>query len=168
MTRENARVLVVVGSKSDVEIMKEAKNLLEEAGVEVLFTIASAHRTPERVKELCEKCEEGEFDLVIAGAGMSAHLAGVIASHTLLPVIGVPIGGNLLGIDALLSTVQMPPGVPVATVGINSARNAALLALRILSLKYPMLHHWLSHYKEKMVKEVLQAGEELEKGSINS
>ncbi len=163
-----ARVLVLMGSKSDVEMMKETKEILEEAGVEVLFTIASAHRSPQRIEMLCEKCERGEFDLVIAGAGMSAHLAGVVASHTLLPVIGVPLGGNLLGLDALLSTVQMPPGVPVASVGINSSKNAALLALRILSLKYPQLRKWLALYRDKMAKEVERSAEELEKGDINS
>lgn len=164
----NGKVLILVGSKSDIGIMEEAKELLEKAGVDVLFTIASAHRSPERVRMFCERCEKGEFDLIIAGAGMSAHLAGVVASHTLAPVIGVPIGGNLLGLDALLSTVQMPPGVPVATVGINSARNAALLAIRILSLKYPSLREWLSRYRERMAEEVEKAGEELEKGNINS
>ncbi|MGB9877890.1 MAG: 5-(carboxyamino)imidazole ribonucleotide mutase [bacterium] len=157
------KVLILMGSKSDLEVMKEAKEVLEKAGVEVLLTVASAHRSPERVREFCERCERGEFDLVIAGAGGAAHLAGVVASHTLVPVIGIPIGGNLLGFDALLSTVQMPPGVPVATVGINGGRNAGLLALRILSLKYPELREHLLNLKEEMRKAVEKASEELEK-----
>jgi 5-(carboxyamino)imidazole ribonucleotide mutase len=157
------KVLILMGSKSDFEVMSEAKKVLEEAGVEVLFTVASAHRTPERVKELSERCEAGEFDLVIAGAGGAAHLAGFVASHTLVPVIGVPIGGSLLGLDALLSTVQMPPGVPVATVGINGARNAGLLALRILSLRYPELREHLKKIKEEMRKAVEKSAEEVEK-----
>jgi 5-(carboxyamino)imidazole ribonucleotide mutase len=157
------RVLILMGSKSDFEVMSEAKKVLEEAGVEVLFTVASAHRTPERVKELSERCEAGEFDLVIAGAGGAAHLAGFVASHTLVPVIGVPIGGSLLGLDSLLSTVQMPPGVPVATVGINGARNAGLLALRILRLKYPELREHLQGLKEEMRKAVEKSAEEVEK-----
>jgi len=158
-----ARVLVLMGSKSDAGVMGEAKRVLEEAGVEVLFTIASAHRSPERVKMFCEKCEKGEFDLVIAGAGMSAHLAGVVASHTLVPVIGVPLGGTLNGLDALLSTVQMPSGVPVASVGIDAAKNAAFLALRILSLKYPALRENLLRHREAMAKEVEQLAEQIEK-----
>lgn len=157
----------MMGSKSDFEAMEDAGKILKEAGVDVLFTIASAHRSPDRVRMFCERCEKGEFDLVIVGAGLAAHLAGMVASYTLLPVIGVPLGGNLLGLDALLSTVQMPPGVPVATVGINSGRNAGLLALRILSLKYPNLREWLIRYKERMAEEVERAGEEMEKGSFN-
>jgi len=160
---KKGKVLILMGSKSDFEVMSEAKKVLEEAGVEVLFTVASAHRTPERVKELSERCEAGEFDLVIAGAGGAAHLAGFVASHTLVPVIGVPIGGSLLGLDALLSTVQMPPGVPVATVGINGARNAGLLALRILGLKYPELREHLKKIKEEMRKAVEKSAEEVEK-----
>ncbi|MBC7327028.1 5-(carboxyamino)imidazole ribonucleotide mutase [bacterium] len=160
---KNGKVLILIGSKSDWEVMKEAKTILEEAGVEVLLSIASAHRTPKRVQSFCERCEEGEFDLVICGAGMAAHLAGVVASHTLLPVIGVPLGtGGLLGLDALLSTVQMPPGVPVATVGINSAKNAAFLALRILSLKYPQLRDFLIAHREKTAREVETSAEEIE------
>jgi 5-(carboxyamino)imidazole ribonucleotide mutase len=161
---KKGKVLILMGSKSDFEVMSEARKVLEEAGVEVLFTVASAHRTPERVRKLCERCEVGEFDLVIAGAGGAAHLAGVVASHTLVPVIGVPIGGSLLGLDALLSTVQMPPGVPVGAVGINGARNAGLLALRILCLKYPELREHLQRLKEEMKKAVEKSAEEIEKG----
>ena len=163
MMERRGKVLILIGSKSDLEVMIEAKKLLEEAGVEVLFTVASAHRSPERVREFCERCEAGEFELVIAGAGGAAHLAGVVASHTLVPVIGVPIGGTLLGLDSLLSTVQMPPGVPVATVGINGARNAGLLALRILSLKYPSLKEHLLLLREKMKRAVEDSAEEIEK-----
>jgi len=164
MMGKKGKVLILMGSKSDFEVMSEAKKVLEEAGVEVLFTVASAHRSPVRVRELCQRCEAGEFDLVIAGAGGAAHLAGVVASHTLVPVIGVPIGGSLLGLDALLSTVQMPQGVPVATVGINGARNAGLLALRILSLKYPELREHLVELKDEMRRAVEKSAEEVEKG----
>lgn len=160
------KVLILIGSRSDAEIMKEAKKVLEEAGVEAFLTVASAHRSPERVRMFCEKCEKGEFDLVIAGAGMAAHLAGVVASHTLVPVIGVPLGNDISGLGALLSTVLMPPGVPVATVGINSARNAGFLALRILSLKYPALREHLLRHREAMAEEVERSAEEIgEKGS---
>lgn len=156
------KVLIVMGSNSDRAVMEEAKRVLQSAGVDCLFTVASAHRTPERVRELAERCEKGEFEVVIAGAGGSAHLAGVLASLTLVPVIGVPIKSSLLGLDSLLSTVQMPGGVPVATVGIDNGRNAGLLALRILALKFPEIKEKLEQERERMRAGVESQARELE------
>ncbi len=156
------KVLIVMGSNSDRAVMEEAKRVLQSTGVDCLFTVASAHRTPERVRELAERCEKGEFEVVIAGAGGAAHLAGVLASLTLVPVIGVPIKSNLLGLDSLLSTVQMPAGVPVATVGIDNGRNAGLLALRILALKYPEIKEKLEQERGRMQAGVESQARELE------
>ncbi len=128
----DSRVLVLMGSDSDREVMEKGVAVLEEHGVDVEMLVASAHREPDRTAELAATAEERGFGVVICGAGLSAALPGVVASHTDLPVVGVPISAALGGMDALLSTVQMPPGVPVASVGIDNARNAAHLALRIL------------------------------------
>lgn len=128
------RVLVLMGSESDRPVMEKGVGILEEAGVEVRVVVSSAHRDPEGTARLATGAREEGFSVVICGAGLSAALPGVVAAHTDLPVIGVPIAaGTLGGIDALLSIAQMPPGVPVATVGIDGARNAAHLALRILA-----------------------------------
>jgi 5-(carboxyamino)imidazole ribonucleotide mutase len=127
------KVLIVMGSESDRERMEKALPILHEAGVEVEVVVSSAHRDPERTVELARNAEARGFDVIICGAGLSAALPGVVAAHTRLPVIGVPLSaGTLGGLDALLSIAQMPPGVPVACVGIDNARNAAHLALRIL------------------------------------
>lgn len=128
----DARVLVLMGSDSDREVMEKGAAVLREHGVEADVRVASAHREPEKTAELAASAEERGYGVVICGAGLSAALPGVVASHTDLPVVGVPISAALGGMDALLSTVQMPPGVPVAAVGIDNARNAAHLALRIL------------------------------------
>jgi len=125
-------VLIVCGSRSDLNVASEAEKILKEEGVECRVEVASAHRNPEKVKELALN---PEFDVFIAVAGLSAALPGFIASYTDKPVIGVPVSVKLGGLDALLSMVQMPPGVPVATVGVDNARNAAYLAVRILKLK---------------------------------
>jgi len=128
-------VLVLIGSESDRATMQKGIDVLTESGVGVEFVVSSAHRDPEETVRLASSAEERGFRVVICGAGLSAALPGVVAAHTDLPVIGVPISaGTLGGLDALLSTVQMPPGVPVATVGIDNSRNAAHLALRILRL----------------------------------
>jgi len=130
-----ARVLILVGSESDRPAMEKGMAVLSDAGVEHEFIVSSAHRDPVRTAELATGAREAGFGVVICGAGLSAALPGVVAAHTDLPVIGVPISaGTLGGLDALLSIVQMPPGVPVATVGIDNSRNAAHLALRILRL----------------------------------
>jgi len=129
------KVLIMIGSESDRAAMRAAATLLEENGVEVTVEVSSAHRDPERTVELASGAAAAGYSVVICGAGLAAALPGVVAAHTELPVIGVPISaGPLGGVDALLSIVQMPPGVPVATVGIDNAKNAAHLALRVLRL----------------------------------
>lgn len=130
-------VLVLMGSESDRPVMEKGVRVLEEAGVDVRVEVASAHREPDRTAELARGAREAGFGVVICGAGLSAALPGTVAAHTDLPVIGVPIDAALGGLDALLSTVQMPPGVPVATVGIDNSRNAAHLAVRILGVSPP-------------------------------
>jgi len=129
------RVLVMMGSDSDRPVMQKAVDVLADAGVDVEVVVSSAHRDPVRTAEIAATAESSGFGVVVCGAGLSAALPGVVAAHTRLPVIGVPISaGTLGGLDALLSIVQMPSGVPVATVGIDNARNAAHLALRVLGV----------------------------------
>ncbi len=128
------KVLILMGSESDRERMAKALPILEEQGVETEVVVSSAHREPEKTAELARSAEDEGYGVVICGAGLSAALPGVVAAHTKLPVIGVPLSAALGGMDALLSTVQMPPGVPVACVGIDNSRNAAHLALRILGI----------------------------------
>jgi len=128
-----AKVMIMMGSKSDMEIMEKAQELLSNYNIESRIEVASAHRNPERVHKIAQEVEES-FDVVIAGAGMAAHLAGVMASLVTKPVIGVPINASLNGLDSLLSVSQMPPGIPVATVAINGSKNAAILAMEIISL----------------------------------
>jgi phosphoribosylaminoimidazole carboxylase PurE protein len=128
------RILILMGSESDRERMDTALPILHAAGVETEVLVCSAHREPDRTAELARKAEERGFRVIICGAGLSAALPGVVAAHSRLPVIGVPLSAALGGLDALLSTVQMPPGVPVACVGIDNAKNAAHLALRILGI----------------------------------
>jgi phosphoribosylaminoimidazole carboxylase PurE protein len=130
-----AEVLILMGSESDRERMEKALPILSDAGVEAEVAVSSAHREPDRTADLARTAEERGFRVIICGAGLSAALPGVVAAHTRLPVIGVPLSAALGGLDALLSTVQMPPGVPVACVGIDNARNAAHLALRMLRLR---------------------------------
>jgi phosphoribosylaminoimidazole carboxylase PurE protein len=160
------KVLIVMGSKSDIEVMKPARERLESLGIEAVLRIASAHRTPEVVRELAVSARDQGIGVIIAGAGYAAHLAGVIAAHTTLPVIGVPIASSsLLGIDALLSTVQMPPGIPVATVGIGQAgaTNAALLAAQILALSDETLRGRLEALRIEMADDVKRADQEIAK-----
>ena len=150
------RVAVIMGSKSDWEYMREAVELLKQFGVDVEVRVLSAHRTPESTFEFAKTAAERGIEVIIAGAGGAAHLPGVVASLTHLPVIGVPIPSkHLNGLDSLLSIVQMPYGVPVATVAIGSARNAALLALRILGIKYPEIAEKLRKFADEMKREVL-------------
>ena len=158
------KVLIVTGSKSDLSVMNAARDRLHDLGLESEMRVASAHRTPEAVRELALAARDRGFAVIIAGAGYAAHLAGVIAAHTTLPVIGVPIASSgLLGIDALLSTVQMPPGVPVATVGIGEAgaKNAAILAAQILALSDEGLAKRLAASRADMAEEVRKADREL-------
>ncbi|KKC30349.1 5-(carboxyamino)imidazole ribonucleotide mutase [Caldanaerobacter subterraneus subsp. tengcongensis MB4] len=149
------KIAVVVGSKSDLPVIERCTDILDEFGISYDVKVLSAHRTPFETQEFAVEAEK-YYDLIIAAAGKAAHLPGVIASYTLLPVIGLPIKSSTLdGLDSLLSIVQMPKGVPVATVAIDGAENAALLACHILSLKYPHLKEKLANYREKMAEEVL-------------
>jgi len=142
------KVAILMGSESDLTVMEKASEVLREMGVDYEIDIASAHRSPEKTAEFAKKARARGFEAIIAGAGLAAHLAGALAVHTTLPVIGVPLkAGALDGLDALLSTVQMPPGVPVATVAIDGAKNAAYLACEILSIKYPELAEKLEKFR---------------------
>ena len=151
---------ILMGSESDAEVMFKAKEILDELGINSEVRILSAHRTPKELHEYIENASESGVKIFIAGAGMSAHLAGVVGASTNLPVIGVPINSSSLGgVDALLSTIQMPPGIPVATMGIGSpgARNAALFAARILSLEDSKILEKYKTYVEKQKQKVLDS-----------
>ncbi|OFI06279.1 N5-carboxyaminoimidazole ribonucleotide mutase [Clostridium acetireducens DSM 10703] len=156
------KVAIIFGSKSDTDIMKGAAKALKEFGVEYEAYILSAHRVPERLVEVINNADERGFECIIAGAGLAAHLPGVIASLTTLPVIGVPINAALNGLDSLLSIVQMPKSIPVATVGINNSYNAGMLAVQILALKYKELNEKLKVYRKNMKEKFI---EESEKGA---
>ncbi|GIM30540.1 N5-carboxyaminoimidazole ribonucleotide mutase [Clostridium polyendosporum] len=151
------KVAIFFGSKSDTDVMKGAANALKEFGVEYKAFVLSAHRVPEKLMETLHKIEEEGFEVIIAGAGLAAHLPGVIASHTTMPIIGVPVNAAIDGLDALYSIVQMPKSIPVATVGINNSYNAGMLAVQMLSIKYPELKDKLKNFrkemKEKFIKE---------------
>jgi len=151
------KVLIIMGSDSDLPVMEETARVLDEFAVPYTLTLASAHRTPARTLKLIKDAEKNGAEVIIGAAGMAAHLPGVIASHTILPVIGVPLDASpLKGMDALLSIVQMPPGIPVATVAIGKAgaRNAAILAVQIMARKDPKLTKKLQDHRQKMAKEV--------------
>jgi len=150
-TNKGGKVAILMGSISDKQIMEPASDVFVKFGVKHEVRICSAHRMPNKTREFAINAEKEGFEVIIAGAGKSAHLPGVVASYTTLPVIGVPImTEDLQGLDSLLSMVQMPPGVPVATVGINGAKNAALLAIQILSLKYPDMNAKFKEYKQNL------------------
>jgi 5-(carboxyamino)imidazole ribonucleotide mutase len=156
------KVGIIMGSDSDLEVFSEAAKILEEFGVVYDMTVGSAHRTPERAQKFASTARERGLRVLIAGAGGAAHLAGVIAAHTTLPVIGLPVKAKSLdGLDSLLSTVQMPPGIPVATVGINAGKNAGLVAIQILATGDEALAEKLSAYKKKMADEVETKGNKL-------
>lgn len=156
------KVLVVMGSDSDFPVVKECLKLLKQFDVEFSAEVCSAHRTPEEAADLSKNAEKNGYELIIAAAGKAAHLPGVLAAFTPLPVIGLPIKSSTLdGMDSLLSIVQMPPGIPVATVAIDGGLNAALLALQILSLKYDSLREGMKQYKENMKIKVKQKNENL-------
>jgi 5-(carboxyamino)imidazole ribonucleotide mutase len=149
---------IVMGSTSDLEVMKGATKILDSLGVPNEMKIASAHRTPDLVHGYVTTAQERGIEVIIGGAGGAAHLPGVMASLTTLPVIGVPVQSKALqGLDSLLSIVQMPSGVPVATVGIDAAKNAGLLAARILAIKYPELEERLKGYAKAMADKVRSA-----------
>jgi phosphoribosylamine--glycine ligase len=161
----NANVLIVMGSDSDLSVMEKAVKQLDEFNIPCHVTVSSAHRTPDRTVKLIREAEKSGVQVIIAGAGAAAHLAGVIAAHTTLPVIGVPIDSSPLeGIDALYSTVQMPPGIPVATmaVGKAGAKNAAIFAAQIMGLKDSNIATALKEYKKKMAEEVEKKAKKVE------
>lgn len=156
------KVLVISASDSEIEIMKEAVKVLDEFGVEYELTISSAHRSPDRTTKLVKEFHQNGGKVIICGAGLAAHLAGVVAAHFPLPVIGVPLKGGVLdGVDALLSTMQMPSGVPVATVAINGVKNAGLLAVQILATSDKNLEEKLVQYKQKLAAAVEEKAEKL-------
>lgn len=152
---KKALVLIISASDSDLPVMKEAAKVLDEFGVNYDLTISSAHRSLARTVSLVEKAHKNGAKIIIAGAGLAAHLAGVVAAHFPLPVIGIPLkGGALNGIDALLATVQMPPGIPVATVAIDGAKNAGILAVQILATNDKKLEKKLIDYKKNLAQGV--------------
>ncbi len=154
---------IIMGSDSDLSVMQEAAKVCEEFGVPFEITVVSAHRSPDRAAEYVKTAAGRGLKVIIAGAGGAAHLAGVMATGTTLPVIGVPVGsGALKGLDALLATVQMPPGIPVATVGINGAKNAGLLAVEILAVHDQELREKLAEYKKILAQGVAAKAEKLE------
>lgn len=151
------QVGIIMGSDSDLPTMRKAEEILKQFGVPYFMTVASAHRTPEKVARIARRAEEEDWKVLIAGAGMAAHLAGALAAHTVVPVIGVPMDSSKLGgLDALLSTVQMPGGVPVATMGLGAAgaKNAGILAVHILAAFDPKLRNKLRLYREKQRKDL--------------
>ncbi len=158
------KAAVIMGSKSDLPVLETCIKTLKSFGVNVDAHVISAHRTPDAAHEFACRAEENGIEVIIAAAGKAAHLAGVIAAYTTLPVIGIPIKSSTLdGLDSLLSTVQMPPGIPVATVAIDGSENAALLAVQILSLKYPELKQKLANYKKRLADKVFEADKNLQK-----
>ena len=154
-------VSIIMGSTSDLPIMEKACKLLNEMQVPFEVNALSAHRTPDAVEEFARTAKSRGIKVIIAGAGMAAALPGVIAASTTLPVIGVPIKGMLAGLDAMLSIIQMPPGIPVATVGVNGAQNAALLAVEMMALSDEMLAQRLAVYKGNLRIKIEKANEEL-------
>lgn len=155
------QVSIIMGSVSDLPVMNKAAQFLDEMEIPFEMNALSAHRTPEEVERFAKGAAGRGIRVIIAAAGMAAHLCGVIASMTTLPVVGVPIAASLDGIDALLAIVQMPPGIPVATVGINGAQNAAILAAQMLALSDEALARRLADYKEGLKKKIVKANEEL-------
>jgi 5-(carboxyamino)imidazole ribonucleotide mutase len=156
---------ILMGSESDLPVMEKAAEVLKALGILYEMEISSAHRLPEKTAKYAKGARKRGLEVLIAGAGMAAHLAGVLASHTTLPVIGVPIkSGALNGADALYSTVQMPPGIPVATVGIDGAKNAAYLACEILSIKYPEVAKKIEDFRSEMRKSLEEKSKALRKG----
>lgn len=156
------KVAIIFGSKSDTEKMNGAAKALKEFGVEYKAFVLSAHRVPEALTATLNTLEKEGFEVIIAGAGLAAHLPGVIASQTILPVIGVPINGALEGVDSLYSIVQMPKSIPVATVGIDNSYNAGVLAVEMLAIKYSQLKERLITFRTEMKKTFLENNGEIE------
>ena len=149
------KVALIMGSKSDWPSLKGCVEVLRSFSIEVEVHVASAHRTPQKVAEFADHARENGFEIIIAAAGKAAHLGGVIAGHTTLPVIGIPVKSSFMdGLDSLLSTVQMPTGIPVATVAVGGGDNAAYLAAQMLSIKYPQIAQKLAEHREAMAKAI--------------
>ena len=158
------KVAVVMGSKSDFEVVKPCISALKKFGVGTEVRVISAHRTPEEAHEFATCASSRGVEVIVGVAGKAAHLAGVLAASTTLPVIALPVQTSMMGgLDSLLSMVQMPSGIPVATVGVNAGENAGLLAVQMLALKYPALSKKLADYKEEMRKKIGRDDEELQK-----
>jgi len=159
---EKPKILILLGSDSDIPLLEDGLSLLKEFGVTYRLDVSSAHRHPDKTASYAKGARAEGFEVIIAAAGLAAHLPGVIAAHTTLPVVGLPLkGGSLLGMDALLSIVQMPKGVPVATVGIDASRNACILACQILSIKYDDLRFKLEEMKDRMRKQIEEKSKKL-------
>ncbi len=159
----NPIVSIIMGSTSDLKVMEKAAAFFEEMEIPFEMNALSAHRTPEAVEEFARNAEARGIKVIIAGAGMAAHLPGVIAAMTPLPVIGVPINATLDGMDSLLAIVQMPPGIPVATVAINGALNAAILAVQMMATGDAAMMEKVKKYKENLKQKIVKANEDLSK-----
>ncbi len=157
------KVALIMGSDSDFPKLESCVKKLKSFNVEVDVNVISAHRTPDAAAQFSKNAQENGIEVIICAAGMAAHLGGVIAAHTTLPVIGIPINSTLNGLDALLATVQMPPGIPVATVGIDNGTNAAILAVQMLALKYDYLKDMLNTEKQNMVDGVMAKNDKIKK-----
>lgn len=158
------KVAIVMGSKSDLPVVEETINVLREFDIEVEARVMSAHRTPDEAASFAKQAKEKGFEVIIAAAGKAAHLPGVLAAYTTLPVVGLPIKSSTMdGLDSLLSIVQMPSGIPVATVAINGGKNAALMAVEILAIKYEEVSKKLSEYRRSMAEDVRRQDEQLQR-----
>lgn len=162
------KVAVIMGSKSDLPVVKETIDTLREFDIEVDGRVMSAHRTPDEAASYAKEAKANGFEVIIAAAGKAAHLPGVLAAYTTLPVVGLPIKSSTMdGLDSLLSIVQMPAGIPVATVAINGGKNAALMAIEILAVKYDELAERLNDYKNAMAEDVRRQDAELQREGDN-
>lgn len=164
MSFDNPKVAVIMGSDSDLPVVRKAVEVLKVFEVDYEVSVMSAHRTPDRAAEYAKNAEGNGFEVIIAAAGKAAHLPGVLAAFTTLPVIGIPIKSSTLdGLDSLLSIVQMPSGIPVATVAVDGAENAGLLAVQILAVKYDFLKEKLKAHKKKMEQDVIKKDEKIKR-----
>lgn len=158
-----AKVSIIMGSTSDLPVMEKAAKVLNDFKIPFEINALSAHRTPDEVEKFAKSARKNGIEVIIAGAGMAAHLPGVIAAMTTVPVIGVPINASLNGLDSLLAIVQMPPGIPVATVGIDGAQNAGILAVQILATADEKLKKALDDFKKELKSKIVKANEDLSK-----
>jgi len=156
-----SKVSIIMGSVSDLKVMEKAAKVLDEFEIPFEINALSAHRTPEEVEKFARQAHNRGIKVIIAGAGMAAHLPGVLAAFTAIPIIGVPINASLDGMDALLAIVQMPPGIPVATVGIDGAQNAALLAVQMLCIDDKILYEQYVAYKNRLKEKIVDANNQL-------